>query len=413
MEPTPERRIGRYRVTAVLGRGAMGEVLRAHDERLGRDVAIKRVKNVFGGLAAAGFQARFDAEARALAALAHPGVVQVFDLGVDGDEPYLVMELIEGPTLRNLVIDGGPLPARDVCALGIQLARALEAAHARGIVHRDVKPANVLRTPGGVWKLADFGVAHMPDSEATVSGQFLGTPAYAAPEALTQGVFSPASDVYGLGATLYEAATGARPRGDATMAELIKLSDQPVLDPHALPPSLGVLGPPLAAALAIDPRARPSAAGLAELLAGLGSTELPQTVSEARTSTTAAVSATAMHPTGEPSWRRWVPMIGALVLIIGVLAFIARLASSGDSSGSGGPVMPMPGPGQPASFAPPPDMDGRAARDWRKVAEKVHEGDYGEAYDKLRHFERKHGSSQESARLRAWLERQPRYEEDY
>jgi serine/threonine protein kinase len=409
VEPAPERRIGRYRVTSVLGRGAMGEVLRAHDERLGRDVAIKRVKNVFGGLAAAGFQARFDAEARALAALAHPGVVQVFDLGVDGDEPYLVMELIEGPTLRDVLTDGGPLPARDVCALGIQLARALEAAHTRGIVHRDVKPANVLRTPGGAWKLADFGVAHMPDSEATVSGQFLGTPAYAAPEALTQGVFSPASDVYGLGATLYEAATGSRPRGDATMAELIKLADEPVLDPRALPPSLGVLGPPLAAALAIDARARPSAAAFAEMLAGLGSTELPQTAVTHAPAMRAAASVTAMHATGEPGWRRWMPTIVGAVLIVGVLAFIARMASSGDDrpSPAAGPGWSAP-PNEPTSFAPPPDLDGRAAKDWRKVADKVHEGKYREAVEKLREFERKHGASAESARLRTWLERQPR-----
>src|SRR5262245_63647692 len=122
----------------------MGEVLRARDEKLGRDVAIKRVKNVLG-IVAHTFHDRFTAEARALAALAHPGVVQVFDLGVDGDEPYLVMELVDGPSLRAILGERGALPAAEVRALGIQLARALEAAHARGILHRDLKPANVLR----------------------------------------------------------------------------------------------------------------------------------------------------------------------------------------------------------------------------------------------------------------------------
>jgi serine/threonine protein kinase len=345
-------------------------------------------------------------------------VVQVFDLGVDGDEPYLVMELIEGPTLKTVLADG-PLAARDVCALGIQLARALEAAHARGIVHRDVKPANVLRGPGGVWKLADFGVAHVPDSDATVSGQFLGTPAYAAPEALTLGQFGPASDVYGLGATLYEAATGARPRGDATMAELIRIADQPVLDPRALPPALGVLGPPLAAALALDPRARPGAAGFAELLAGLGSTELPPTaVTPARPAAvvtphhaTAAASVTEMHVARRP-WPRWSLAAGALVLVI-VLIVIASSGDSAKTPPSGFLGGPAPASlDQPTSFAPPPDLDERSARDWRKVADKVHEGDLGEAYEKLRHFERKHGSSAESARLRAWLERQPRGDYD-
>jgi eukaryotic-like serine/threonine-protein kinase len=381
-----DRTIGRYRVVAVLGSGAMGEVVRARDERLGRDVAIKRVKNVLGVMAAT-FQVRFESEARALAALAHPGVVQVFDLGVDettGD-PYLVMELIEGPTLRSVVADRGALPPTDVCALGIQLARALEAAHARGILHRDVKPGNVLRGPGGLWKLADFGVAHVPDSEATICGQFLGTPAYAAPEALTLGQFSPASDVYGLAATLYEAATGARPRGDATMAELIQTADQPVIDPRAIPASLGVLGAPLAAGLALDPKARPSAAGFAELLAGLGSTgpsPLMPSVARAR----------------RVRWPLWLAA-GALV--------VGGLVVWGGDGGGGRDVA-----GRPATFASPPGLDGKSAKDWRMIADKVHEGDYGEALHKLRDFERKRGASDESARLRAWLEQQPRDDHD-
>ncbi|HVV85523.1 MAG TPA: serine/threonine-protein kinase, partial [Kofleriaceae bacterium] len=206
----PARTIGRYRVLAVLGAGAMGEVVRARDDRLGRDVAIKRMKVPARALAEV-FAARFEAEGRALASLTHPGVVQVFDLGVDGDEPYLVMELVDGPTLRDVVRDRGPLPVAEVRAAGIQLARALEAAHARGVLHRDVKPANVLLAPRSVWKLADFGLAHLPDSSVTLSGQFLGTPAYAAPEALALGQFGPPADVFGLAATLYEAATGARP----------------------------------------------------------------------------------------------------------------------------------------------------------------------------------------------------------
>src|SRR6266540_4042919 len=114
----------------------MGEVLRARDERLGREVAIKRVRNAFGAMTTS-FHARFEAEARALAALAHPGVVQVFDLGFEGEEPYLVMEMIDGPSLRAILQERGPLSAQETRALGIQLARALEAAHGRGILHRD------------------------------------------------------------------------------------------------------------------------------------------------------------------------------------------------------------------------------------------------------------------------------------
>lgn len=260
--PLPQT-IGRYRVLAVLGEGAMGEVVRARDERLGRDVAIKRVKNV-SGAGAAEFQARFEAEARALAALAHPGVVQIYELGLDGDEPYLVMELVDGASLRAVIKERGPLPAAAVRALGIQLARALEAAHARGILHRDIKPANVLQGPGGAWKLADFGVAHMPDSEMTSTGQFIGTPAYAAPESLALAQFSPASDVYGLAATLVEAVSGKKPRRDATLAELMARShESATLD--GVPDELAAV---LRPALALDARARPGAAELAELLAG-------------------------------------------------------------------------------------------------------------------------------------------------
>ncbi len=241
----------------------MGEVVRARDERLGRDVAIKRMKNVFG-TETASFHARFEAEARALAALTHPGVVQIYELGLDADEPYLVMELVDGPSLRAVIKEHGPLPAPAVRALGIQLARALEAAHGRGILHRDVKPANVLRAPGGAWKLADFGVAQMPDSEMTSTGQFIGTPAYAAPEALALAQFSPASDVFGLAATLLEAASGKKPRRDATLAELMARAHDSV-ELAGLPEELAAV---LRPALAGEAKARPDAGELAELLAG-------------------------------------------------------------------------------------------------------------------------------------------------
>jgi serine/threonine protein kinase len=400
--------IGRYRVTGTLGTGAMGEVLRARDEKLGRDVAIKRVRNVLG-IVAHTFRDRFEAEARALAALAHPGVVQVFDLGVDGDEPYLVMELVEGPTLKSVLAERGALSTQEVCVLGIHLARALEAAHARGILHRDIKPGNVLRGAGGMWKLADFGVAHVPDSEVTISGQFLGTPAYAAPEALTLGQFSPASDVYGLAATLYETATGVKPHGDATMADLIKNADRPVIDPRAIPPSLGVLGPILAVGLAVAPSARPSAAQMAELLAGSGSTETKAVPPVSATpSVAAATGPPAAARAGAP---RWPIAVAVALVVLGLLVVIGGRDKSkptpSPSSTSGPFPSVAPPPGEPRSFAQPPDLDGRGMKDWGKVADKVHKGEYGEALDKLEDFEDKHGASRESAALRTWLERQP------
>ena len=169
-------RFGRYRVTGTLGTGAMGDVYLAVDDVLGREVAVKTLRGRHTGLAARIADDRFRQEARAIAQLTHPSVVQVYDLDLNADPPYLVMERVAGPSLKER-LDGGPLPEAEVRALGIQIANALAAAHARGVVHRDVKPANILAAGPGVWKLADFGVAHMPDSEVTISGQFLGTPA--------------------------------------------------------------------------------------------------------------------------------------------------------------------------------------------------------------------------------------------
>ena len=172
------------------------------------------------------------------------------ELVADGGRLYLVMELLAGPSLKDELATRGPRPTAEVVAIGIQLARALEAAHDRGILHRDLKPGNVVRAADGRWKLVDFGVAHVPDSDVTITGQFLGTPAYAAPEALALGHFSTASDVYGLAATLLEVATGTRPRGELTMAERL-VATGPVLDETAQA-RLGELGPILAAALAAD-----------------------------------------------------------------------------------------------------------------------------------------------------------------
>jgi serine/threonine-protein kinase len=151
--------------------------------------------------------------------------------------------------------------------LGIQIARALAAAHAANIVHRDVKPANILLAGNGAWKLADFGIARLPDSTLTAEGQFLGSPAYAAPESLGAGRFSPASDVYGLGATLYEALTGVPPHGDHDLRALVRKLDH---DPPPIHTRRAVSAPlerAVMAALACDPERRPSADELARLLA--------------------------------------------------------------------------------------------------------------------------------------------------
>jgi eukaryotic-like serine/threonine-protein kinase len=151
---------GRFRVTKTLGAGAMGEVYLATDDLLGREVAIKTLRGA-SGLAARFIDERFRNEARAIAQLTDPGVVQVFDIDLAAEPPYLVMERVAGPALSERLASG-PLPADELVPLGIQIARALAAAHAVNVIHRDVKPSNILGAGPGTWKLADFGVAPRP-----------------------------------------------------------------------------------------------------------------------------------------------------------------------------------------------------------------------------------------------------------
>jgi eukaryotic-like serine/threonine-protein kinase len=269
---SPARTFGRFRVARLLGAGGMGEVFLAHDELLGREVAIKTLNlQTFEVATGESFRARFLNEARAIAALSHPNVVQVFDLGFEGETPYLVMEVVGGPSLRERLRQGRRLSHAEARALGIQVGGALAAAHARGILHRDVKPANLLEAEPGVWKLADFGVARTPDSSLTQAGQFLGSPAYAAPEALLLGQFSPASDVFGLGATLYEALCGEPPYGEAPKMDLgaVAAGQVPIAIGERCPDIPTDLARVIGAAIARDRGARPAAARMAEELEGV------------------------------------------------------------------------------------------------------------------------------------------------
>jgi hypothetical protein len=244
----------------------MGVVWRARDVVLGREVAVKEV--VFPPAMAAEAErhpARVLREARAAARLNHPGVVTLYDVVNDQGGTFIVMELVEAPTLAELVRTGGPLPPERVAELGVQLAGALEAAHGAGIVHRDVKPANVMVPERGVAKLADFGVASLQgDPQLTATGLVLGSPAYMAPEQARGEGSGPAADLWGLGATLFYAVEGEPPfdRGSsiATLAAVVN-------DPPREPRRAGALAPLVSALLAKDPNARPSGP---ELRAELG-----------------------------------------------------------------------------------------------------------------------------------------------
>ena len=233
---------GRYRLVRELGRGGMGVVWLAEDADLGREVAVKELRPPPGLPEAERevFRLRARQEARSAARIRHPGAVTLYEAipaGGGDDAVYLIMELIDGPTLAQLVARDGPLPAARVAALGAQLLDVLQAAHALGIVHRDVKPGNILITAGGQPKLADFGIAHtLGDPRLTTSG-VMGTQAYQAPELFESAPVTPAADLWSLGATLYYAADGHGPFDrDSTGATLraIILDDLPVprTDPH-------------------------------------------------------------------------------------------------------------------------------------------------------------------------------------
>jgi hypothetical protein len=210
---------GRYRLGAVLGRGTMGTVWSAHDEVLGRPVAVKEVLLPPGtpDAEADALRERSLREARAIAALSHPNVVTLYDVAREGAAPFVVMELVASASLAEVLRDGA-LPPHRVIAIGAAVAAALQAAHAAGITHRDVKPGNVLMAHDGRIKLTDFGIARNPaDQTLTATGLMLGSPAYIAPEIASGGPINPASDLWGLGATLFAAVEG-RPPYDAGTA---------------------------------------------------------------------------------------------------------------------------------------------------------------------------------------------------
>ena len=270
---------GRYRLEEPLGRGGMGVVWRGRDEVLGRAVTVKEVL-LPPGLSRDDEAVRYQRtlrEARAAARLHHPNVVLVFDVVEEDERPWIVMELIGARSLAEMVDEHGPLPPRRVAEIGHNVLAALRVAHGAGVLHRDVKPSNVLLADDGRVVLTDFGIAAVEgDSTLTGTGNVLGSPAYTAPERARGDRGTAASDLWALGATLYTAVEGRPPyeRGSAMATLTAVVTEEP--DPVA---RAGPLGPLIEALLHKDPEARPSADDAVRLL-GEALAALPDVPSE-------------------------------------------------------------------------------------------------------------------------------------
>ncbi|MGY5013026.1 serine/threonine-protein kinase [Streptomyces sp. 900105755] len=259
-EPGRERVIaGRYRLLSPLGEGGMGTVWRARDEVLGRDVAVKEVRAPAGlpGSDVERMYARLEREAWAAARVANRNVVTVYDVAMEGGRPWIVMELIPGVSLADVLEAEGPMSPQRAAGVGAEVLSALRAAHAAGVLHRDVKPGNVLLSNDGRVVLTDFGIATVEGSSAlTMTGEVIGSPEFLAPERALGRAFGPESDLWSLGVLLYAAVEGASPfRQDTPLSTLRAVVDEELPPPYRA----GPLAPVIEGLLRKDPAARISA----------------------------------------------------------------------------------------------------------------------------------------------------------
>jgi eukaryotic-like serine/threonine-protein kinase len=369
----------RYRLLHPLGEGGMGRVWRARDETLHRDVAIKELVAPPGLTPAERkeLQARSMREARAIARLSHPNVVRIFDVVEVGDgDPWIVMEYLPGQSLDD-AMDAGSLPVRRVARIGLEILQALHAAHRLGVVHRDVKPGNILLATDGRAVLTDFGIATVPgDPYVTRTGLLLGSPAYLAPERARPGTTSTVSDLWSLGATLYAATEGRPPFARPTTIEtLAALASEPVPPPQRSGPLTSVL----IGLLRKDPAERMDSATAQRLLRQALGTPATAGVTDpadpAAGPDAAAVTGTRALPTApvatppppqprapqvplspapkqRPDYRRW---LFAAVAALAVLAAVSLvLIDRGDQLGQAPPQGGTPASGLASATAQPP-----------------------------------------------------------
>ena len=318
--PTSERSllgsslVARYELRAVLGRGGMGEVYEAVDRQLNRTVAVKILRPELA--ADRRFPARFRREARTVAGLSHPGIVAVYDVGEDDGNTFIVMELVAGRTVGDLIESESPLDPGRVARIGMSAAQALAHAHSRGVVHRDVAPGNLMVTSGDEVKVLDFGIARAARGSARPgSGTTRGTVAYVAPEQLSGHTPDHRADIYGLGAVLYELATGRAPFTGATADEVAERARTEIpIAPGVLAGVPASLSGAIVRCLAKDPSDRPSDAGtLAELLwrAALASPPPERAITRGATSTAETVPMPRAMTQVLPSDDAVLPVAGA------------------------------------------------------------------------------------------------------
>lgn len=374
----PETIVGRYTVVREIGRGGMGSVWLCRDDRLGREVAVKQL----GGLPGESSPhiARALREARSSAALNHPHVVAIFDAVEDGERVWLVMEHLPSRNLSQLIEVAGALPPARLAAIGAQVADGLAAAHARGTVHRDVKPGNILVTEDDLAKISDFGIARtLGDEQITQTGMVMGTPLYFSPQLARGADPVPADDVWALGATLFSAVEGEPPWPHRTnaIAMLTHIATEPPPPPRRAGPLTGVI----TRMMDPEPHARPTMQEVADDLRAVAAGRYDDPPAAPTIPTPAPTPAPT--PVRPPSSRGRTRLAGVLVLavvvvVVGAVALLLGPLSDDDTGGgssarpdrepSGRPAtpdapVPEPTPGETAEEVPPETASEEPATD--------------------------------------------------
>jgi serine/threonine protein kinase len=353
-----EKKIGRYEIEKTLGRGAMGVVYLARDPIIDRPVALKTLRVDLDAEHAEEFRERFVREARAAGRLNHPGIVTVHDVGEDPESGlmYIAMEHVEGRDLKQILAAGEVLRASEVARIVADVAVALDYAHSLGVVHRDVKPANIILTADGTAKITDFGIARLETSNLTVDGQFIGTPNFMSPEQITGKPVDGRSDIFSLGVVLFTLLTGQRPFGGDTMHEVtLRIVQEPSPIPSTISAEIpAAFNPIVLKCLEKNPEKRFQTGGeLARVLAALarslvkrdpedsGSTSIhhPDLATRIHGATPAAKTAPASRIAGLwrglrgriqlPEWAEWEVEPRWVWTIIGAAIFLLALSIVG------------------------------------------------------------------------------------